>query len=278
MKILLVGGGSAGKRHLVSLIGLGVPPADITLVERPEFAAATGHPFTEMTVHLGTQVWAQAQVAAFDAVVIATPAVHHADWVRQAIRAGVPFFVEKPAVTRVSALPEADWATDVAHVVGYQLRFHPAVRLLQHAYPSGPARFTVNCDMATWPGRDYESPLLECSHEIDLALHLLGRASLQRVHHGRHGWTLVLRHVNGVSEVRINPAAPEYLREWDITSVVAGTVVVRMTQPEQVQAYGHLEEMAHFLSVARGEVKSRSSLAHARRVVEICDEAVRRVA
>lgn len=278
MKVLLAGCGSAGTRHLLSLIGLGIPASDITILERPEFVAE-GYPFTEVTVCRGYEFWAQSPRPSFGAYVIATPADQHAPWIRQAIGDGVPFFVEKPAVTTVAALTPAEWATDVPHVVGYQLRFHPAVRLLKASLPQS-ADLRLDCDMASWPGGAYASPLLECSHEIDLACHLLGHGTLLVANSwGPTRWSLLLAHPGGhQSTIEIDAAAGDYLRRWRVVSPVNGQVTVEFHSPDQVAAYGYLEELAHFLDVARGETKSRSTLGHARRVVEICDQAIQRVA
>ena len=101
-----------------------------------------------------------------DAVVVATPSSQHVEAMRD--WCARPLLVEKPlamSVAEVESLPrkpEYVW-------VGYNWRHHAEI-VAARTRCSLPDRLTLGCDtrMAEWPGRAYESPVLECSHEIDL--------------------------------------------------------------------------------------------------------------
>lgn len=113
-----------------------------------------------------------------DAVVIATPTARHYDDILSVDR---PLFVEKPIVS----LP-LQWASVVTeHVlmVGYNLRFHSCVKRAKHWMGEGLigkplwARFTCG-QFSDKPDHLRDGVILNWSHEIDLALFLLGPAAL----------------------------------------------------------------------------------------------------
>lgn len=175
MKVLVCGYGSMGQRHA-------------------DNARALGHEVRIYDPFVGSHSNFKTQRSAFawppEAVIIASPVKFHAEqfWTACAVTNG-PIFVEKPL-----ALSEKDFHYGSAYSrvtnrvrVGYMLRFHPGLqRLHEHAWqqPLLGARFCVSTDKAEWKGQPatYGDALLECSHELDLALWLLGPAVLDATH------------------------------------------------------------------------------------------------
>jgi predicted dehydrogenase len=75
-----------------------------------------------------------------DAVVIATPAISHADLTQRALRAGKHVFVEKPLaldVADLAALDAAERESGKTVMVGHLMLYHPAVERLAELVQSG---------------------------------------------------------------------------------------------------------------------------------------------
>lgn len=99
-------------------------------------AQALLYPGVHTTTRL-EEVLADPQI---DAVVLATPAAHHAAHVEQALLAGKHVFVEKPLALDYSqgaALVGMAEARGLALMVGHILEFHPAIRLLHELIQQG---------------------------------------------------------------------------------------------------------------------------------------------
>lgn len=256
MRIAVVGCGSIGSRHIRNLIALGVPAEDIVAADVRADALAA--------LPAGVQKWPFDDARAHDAALICTPATHHAVYIKQAIERRVPFFVEKPATLGVHELTEAEWQTDVPHLVGYNFRFHHQAAHLKALRPTG-GIFTLDCDMQSWPGRAYGPPMFECSHEVDLALWMgAPSASVEVVGRelqlGPH-WS-----------VTINHESRSYRRRWKVWSTHTGRDVL-FEEPGDLGEQMYVDEMAHFLRVVRRDEASRCTLREAKRVVEICEAA-----
>lgn len=187
MKVLVIGAGSMGQRHIGNAIHLG---HEVTVFDPPAAKADRIGPDVRIAPNIVDGVdWAQA-------VVIASPARLHAEHLSAV---GVkPTLVEKPAVLDGATLP----AIEAPVTVGYNMRYlQPVQRLKMALATMGTPYFAtihIFCDMSTWPGSSYADTLNECSHEIDLALHLLGPARVQAAHSpdGRH-WSIGLLHDSG---------------------------------------------------------------------------------
>lgn len=188
----IVGCGSIARRHAANLKQLGVKRA---MVFDPD-ASRVEH----MVRELGCEPAASFQ-AGFDArpsaVLICTPPSAHADAALAAIARGIPCFIEKPVAHTAAAAERVRRAAAkrrVPVVVGYQLRFHPAVAWIRRGLDArrwGPVQYVraqVGQYLPDWrPWQDYRQSytarrslgggiLLDASHEIDLALHLAGPA------------------------------------------------------------------------------------------------------
>lgn len=182
------------------------------------------------------------------AIIIATPATTHARLLWNALWLGArPVLIEKPLAVNAAqaqALAATFKLQSERVMVGYNLRFHPHVGAMYLAQREGAigavvgASFHVLCDGTTWPGASYADALLECSHEIDLALHLLGPAHVadaMQSHDGRE-WRLVLQHDAGpMSNVHMSTAARDYSRGAVIVGA-RGELVWTWNAPESWSA------------------------------------------
>ncbi len=191
MRVLMVGTGSIGQRHMANLRCL-VP--DIHFDVLREAGRSTG------TEELGkVEVVCSLEDAVSrqpDFMVVASPSAMHLRPLLAAIDMGIPFYVEKPVVTsvdEVAALEER--ATRVGmptNLVGCNLRFLPSLQALKSMIAEERLGRLVRADfeagqwLPDWrPSQDYRrgysasraqggGVLLDLIHEIDAALWLLG--------------------------------------------------------------------------------------------------------
>jgi predicted dehydrogenase len=189
MKIVVVGCGSIGQRHLRNLRSLGVSALhacdpDPARADAARAAGAVAH--ADLDGALGT---------APDVVVVCTPPHLHLDGARAALGAGAHVFVEKPlaasldGVDEVLALAQARSRT---LAVGYNLRFHRTMREVKRVIDAGTVgrplmlRLEFGQYLPDWrPRQDYRAGynaraamgggiLLDASHELDVARWLCG--------------------------------------------------------------------------------------------------------
>ena len=202
-----MGYGSMGKRHAENARALG---HDVRIYD----------PF--LVEGCGTEAEA-IDAASPDAVVIASPARHHIRQAKLVAGRGIPVLVEKPLGTDRELL--AAYALPCGEplvAVGYNLRLHEGVRVLRELLPRlgrlSSALVQLRCDMSSWPGGAYEDMLLEGSHEIDLALHLVGSATVAGAIGAGRAWTVLLHHVDGAaSAIQLDGAAcGTYLRRASV--------------------------------------------------------------
>lgn len=210
MNVAVFGHGSMGARHVRNALDLGHTVA----VHDPARGAGVDTEAAELEA-----------MRKAHAIVIATPATTHARLLWGALWLGArPVLIEKPLAVNAAqaqALASTFRLQSERVMVGYNLRFHPHVVAMRKAIDARAigaiigANFHVLCDGSTWPGASYADALLECSHEIDLALHLLGPAHVTHAtqsHDGRD-WHLVLQHDAGVvSRVHMSTVARGYAR------------------------------------------------------------------
>ena len=256
MRVACIGYGSIGKRHVENLLALGceVCVYDVGPVLMPDDCRFT----------LATRF---SDVLHADAVVIATPADTHLHYVEKAIKHGIPFFVEKPLGT-LDQLPR--WREIAAldlpvNQVGYMLRFHPvALRMRAMFSEMDGGSFDISCDMSRWPGGAYASPLLECSHEIDLALWFGAPDVVSHVHNGR---SITL----GSWGVYVNASASGYLREWHVYGGSQGYQCAFLS-PEELGTEMYRWEMRDFLHCARTGQAPVCTLTDGLKVLEVCQQ------
>lgn len=189
----MVGAGPSGLRHarIATAIGHEAAIARRDGAVTDDLARSTGLP-----VFAGLEA---AESWSPDAVVVANAPSEHVAAARWAIDAGLPVLVEKPLAV---ALGQADDVlarardADVRFAVGYNLRFHPALRAVAGAVASGRVgrllfvRAEVGSLLSEWhPAYDYRrgsaaqralggGALLTLSHELDYVLWIAGPISL----------------------------------------------------------------------------------------------------
>jgi predicted dehydrogenase len=168
MRIGVVGYGSIGQRHAANAKKLGHE----TIVYDP------------MLQHNDVKFEREVYETC-DAVVIATPSWVHTGCIRACAERGRHMLVEKPISTTDKGLQELlDFAEKSGAVVmmGNNLRFHPCVQqaaeCMRRRYVGNPlwASFTCAAKSIKAPYLSDGVILNTGSHEVDLALHLLGPA------------------------------------------------------------------------------------------------------
>ncbi len=187
-QIVVVGYGSAGRRHCENLRALG--HHDIVVVRRHE--SSTSPKDIEVSTDYDA-VLARRPLA----VLVASPTSKHVEIARKAVDAGCHVFLEKPVSHSDAGLDELEAAAakrGVIVAVGYQLRFHPGLKKTCALLRDGAigrvlsARVQVGSYLPDWhPDEDYSrgcsalvsmggGVLRDLSHEIDYALWLFGPA------------------------------------------------------------------------------------------------------
>ncbi|MFC3087828.1 Gfo/Idh/MocA family protein [Tabrizicola soli] len=178
MRVLVIGSGSIGRRHHGNLQALG---ASARLVSWRE--AGLGG--------------ALAALDGAEAVVIATATDIRLPLVEAASARSLPMYVEKPLAFRpeeVEAIAEAAAPVAERSMLGYMMRYHPAVRALAAADLSDVFQFAMSIghDVTQWRAdwrfsQSYAARaegggvLLDLCHELDLAACLFPGLEVTRV-------------------------------------------------------------------------------------------------
>lgn len=187
-RILIVGFGSIGKRHL-RVIRRNNPNADIRILRREETSAPplfSNGVFTEYE-----------EVRAFcpTLAVIANPSAFHVPVAMLLAQAGCHLLIEKPISSKtkgVRQLLELSQKQGIVLQVGYNMRFSKSLALFRHLIRSGTIGrvLSVRCEVGQYlpnwrPGTDYRlgvsarsdlggGVLRELSHEIDYLRWIFG--------------------------------------------------------------------------------------------------------
>jgi len=188
MHILVVGAGSIGQRHIKNLVELGVGSVAVVdtdvdrLLSLSKIGDVAGFTCIEDALRLPT-----------DAAIVSVPTHLHMEVALQLAQHNMPLFIEKP----VANILEDAWALrDLQDhfkqwtVIGYSMRFHPAIQIVKELLPEigTPlyARAEVGQYLPDWhPDEDYRNwymahedqgggALLDLSHEIDYMRWLFG--------------------------------------------------------------------------------------------------------
>jgi predicted dehydrogenase len=317
LHVVVVGAGSIGRRHIGNLKKLGV--TQITAVDpdverlKPVIEEFGIIPHIELEKALERKP---------QAVLICTPPSMHVEQCLVALNAGAHVFVEKPlsnSLGRIGELEkEARKAKKIVQV-GYNLRFIPALHTLKGILDEGNlgkpmwGRFEVGQYLPDWrPTQDYRQGysarkelgggiILDASHEIDLALWLLGKPIELCCMAGRTSdlemdvedtATILLRFENGAqADVHLDCVQREYSRGLKI-AFERGTAswswpdnILRIFEVEKGERLiyppvgytanqMYVDELQHFLcSVVVGEAED--SLTGGREVVRIALESLR---
>lgn len=178
MRVLVIGAGSIGRRHHGNLQELGAQSRLLSWRE----AGTAG---------------AVAAMQEADAVVIATATDIRLPLLEAAARRGLPMYIEKPLAFRPEEVEDiARVAAPVAQrsMLGYMMRYHPAVRALASMELSDVFQFalTIGHDVTQWRANwrfsesyaaraDGGGVLLDLCHELDLAACLFPGLTVTRV-------------------------------------------------------------------------------------------------
>ena len=134
MKFLIAGFGSIGRRHLRNLQALG--EQDVMLLRSNRSTL----PLDEIA-NVPVETDLQAALAAGpDAVIVSNPTALHLDVAIPAAEAGCAILLEKPIahnLERVAALRAAAQRGGAQVLVGFQLRYHPTLRLAAERIAAG---------------------------------------------------------------------------------------------------------------------------------------------
>ena len=198
MKVLVVGGGSIGARHLANLHALSAHALGTHVLAVAECRAERLNMLCEQTGAVGFRDFQHALSWKPDVVVVATPTQCHLAQALEAARCGAHLFIEKPLSHALGGT--ADLCREVEQrklvtMVACNMRFHPGparVKALLDAGTIGSVlagRIQTGSYLPRWrPQQNYHdsysaSPehggaILDCIHELDLALWYFGPARL----------------------------------------------------------------------------------------------------
>ncbi len=241
MRIAVLGCGSIGRRHLRNLYQIGYH--DLLAYDPSAEARQTAAQEVPITyVERVEAVWEQRP----QIVVVATPSNLHTEFALTAADLGCHLFIEKPLAHTLDSI---DRLTSVAQqrrlvtMVGCNMRFHPGPTAVRQLIEQGAVgeiiatRLQFGSYLPRWrPWQDYRhaysastvwgGAILDCIHEIDLALWYAGPASLLAAA-GRPASTIdletdglaeiILRHASGVlTSIHINFVQADYRRTSQI--------------------------------------------------------------
>lgn len=316
-EIAILGCGSIGKRWLSNLQELGVSPLFVydPDPDAREAAATLGAlPLADLD---------ELQTLRPEIVFVCTPSQQHLEGALAAVRSGAHLFIEKPISHSLDGLEELACTIRENHcidLVGCNMRFHPGPRELKRRLEAGEigevmsARLHVGSYLPRWrPQQDYRasysaSPdwggaILDCIHEIDLALWLLGEAAL-RAAVTRPARSLgletdglaelLLEHTDGaLSSIHLNFVQRNYHRSieligesgtlfWDYTAGTVerydeeGRLADRTPQEEGWQPNRmYQDELSYFLSRIRRREPTFNGVEAAARTLKIALQARR---
>ncbi|MEM1689054.1 MAG: Gfo/Idh/MocA family oxidoreductase [Candidatus Hadarchaeales archaeon] len=193
LKILVVGCGSIGERHIKNLLSLGIKKLSAYDSDAKRLKYVGEKYGVEIEKNLESALAKKP-----DGALICTPPVNHVPLARQALHAGANVFIEKPlshSMDGVDEIIEEAEKKGLIISVGYNFRFHPGMRLVKKIIESGEigkvmfGRAQAEQYLPDWrPWQDYRKSytarkemgggiILDGSHEIDYMRWLLGNVN-----------------------------------------------------------------------------------------------------
>jgi predicted dehydrogenase len=193
VRIAILGCGSIGRRHLANLLDAG--HRDLLVYEPDPIQLADVHAAHGVSTTAALEkVWQWRP----DAIVIAAPPSSHIPLALAAVERGVHLLIEKPlshSLEHVAHLAEEVRRRDLIALIGCNMRFHPGPATVKQLIVDGAigaviaARLQTGSYLPDWrPAQDYRlsytaraeegGAILDCIHEIDLALWYAGPGRL----------------------------------------------------------------------------------------------------
>ena len=255
MKIGILGVGSMGSRHIKNFMQLGCDVVGYDPVKTP---------YSNYN-----------EVMDCDAIVIAAPTRQHFGLIQEACAAKKPLLVEKPLVFTRQEL-ESVSLTQVK-MVGYNLRFHSCVKKVRRWLAEGLigkplwAHFTC-AQFNDRPDYLRDGVILNWSHEIDLAIHLLGKVDVDYGHCDPKIAEVILRHDNShcLTTIHLDYVTRPERRGFTIVGedgminadLIKRTAACRDITDNPIHGFigddnwdsNYLDEAAEFISKILGEV------------------------
>lgn len=278
-KICVIGIGSIGRRHATNLLQLG---HEVYGYDPNSFPIIPGlKHITELD-----------EMPSVDAYVIASPTAFHELHIKHCLARGKPFFVEKPVKAKLS-----DNDGEQATMVGYNLRFHSCVMQakywIEQNMIGAPIWANLVCaQLNTKPDYLRGGVILNWSHEIDLALYLLGPATVEACIGTKSIADMILLHGNGCrTTVHLDYLTRPEIRQSIIVGD-KGTAIIDLahrhawlrtsheTAPISFQAgdsfdSNYLDEMESFIARLDGQETVGCSGKEGIETLKICVEAER---
>ena len=314
-RLLIAGWGPIAQRHARNFIAL-QPQGSVTVVRAQAEPPGEAFPWAHRA-----RSWEDALAGKPDVAVLASPATKRVACLCDLVDRGIPTLVEKPLAATLAEGVALDALRPRAPVLlGYNLRFHAALRSLREAVTDGRIgaprylRAEVGQYLPDWrPGRDYRTSasaraelgggaLRELSHEIDLALWLLGEPIEVLAWVGQLGrlgldvedtGELTIRFRNGalasvhldflqrVPRRRLSVAGDEATVDWDLGSERTWLWSPGREAETLADTRGadrnemYLAEMSHFLECAAGKASPAVGIADGVRVLRVIEAARR---
>ncbi len=291
MRTTLLGCGSIGRRHIQNLLSLGYTDL-IAFDPSTEARQKVEQDFGISTVAALDEAWQQRPEVVF----VNAPPDTHIELALKAARLGCHLFIEKPlahSLQGIDALEAEIKERQLVNMVACNMRFHPGpaqVKQLLEANVSGEiiaARLQFSSYLPRWrPWQDYRQSytattgaILDCIHEIDLALWYFGAAKVlasARLPAKSIGLEIdglaeiLLQHDSGVlTNIHLSFVQHDYYRTcqiigsegtiyWDFNDKQVkvygndGTLSQIFTQPEDWQLNQmYIDEVDHFMQAVR---------------------------
>jgi predicted dehydrogenase len=242
MKAIIFGLGSIGKRHMRLLLDY-FPEIEVWHYSRGDYFKEIG-PCYEKLIDKSRWEPVSLSLNQDDFAIISNPTEAHLSTAHTAAELGLNLFMEKPiglSTQGLSHLIALVQSNKLVAYVAYPLRFHPFIQYLKENPKPGRYHFECRSDASKWPSaRKLDHVVLELSHEIDLAQHILG--PIRRITGGGSDrWAgLVMEHDNArVSSAYLDIASPVEARSITIGS---------NWYPLEVNNYLYLSQLIQFIN------------------------------
>ncbi len=312
LRFIVIGCGSIGQRHISNLIALDAGRV-IAFDTQSEQRHMVEENFKIKTVSTLEDGWKECPTVAL----IAAPSNLHVPLAMEATKHDCHLFVEKPLSHTLDGVEELLTVVEARHLttmVGCNMRFHPGPIIVKKLLGEKiigeviAARIQTGSYLPRWrPWQDYRqsysaSPewggaILDCIHEIDLALWYLGPAKVAAAVHlpaktiglETDGLAeIILHHESGVlTNVHLNFVQRDYRRTcqiigsegtiyWDFADHCVrvyglhGELAKTYPEPQGWEINQiYVDELAHFCSAVRSKSQTANPVAGGLEVLKV---------